>query len=416
MRPKNRSIRIPIIGLLCGLIAYCGILAVGVWIYRTDILGYRKQFDEKKNWRYMVHINDRKNRERDENTLENYYFNAGDIFRFSVAKQDIVERVETDVSVEYFAVCDEYIFFSASGGETYQSAKIWRYDRETEKCELFGEFDFRIYELAVYDGYLFYGYMDIYVCPVDGNPEKDSVSLRALFTEDDPMRDFHTVKYGDWRVGCFDRGGGIIEYIMNEENEDVILSEDSSNDSWFCVDGRFLHFTQGDGRLYYRWEDEEDEWEKHVIKCLNEEVYHNSQIFACNLTVEDGRIIGLLTASKNPLEGAFLRQKDVKYDILFELQPEEHTSEILYRTPNNRTRILGYQAGNVYILQDSVICRENLAGENREQLWDLSEEEWYVYNEENEFRTVYFDWLGDNLIVRTMVDKEIWIKSISVSN
>ncbi len=412
MRPKNRNRRILIIGLLWGFIVYCGILAVGTWIYRTDILGYRKQFDEKKNWRYIVHISDRKNRERDENTLEDYYFVAGDVCRFSVAKQDIVEQVGTDESMDCFAVCDEYIFFSASGGETYESAKIWRYDREDEKCELFGECDFRIYNLAVYDGYLLYGDMDIYVCPVDGNLEKDSVSLRALFTEDDPMTDFHTVKYGDWRVGCFDKGGGKIEYIMNEENEDIIWSEDRTNDSWFCVDGRFLHFTRGDGRFYYRWE---DEWEKHVIKCLNEETYRKSQIFAHNLKVEDGRIIGLLTASRNPNTGVLLWQEDVRYDILFELQPEEHTSEILYRTPNNRTRILGYQAGTVYILQDSVICRESLTGENREQLWDLGEEEWYVYQEQNT-RTVYIDWLGDNLIVRTMVDGEPWIKSISVSN
>lgn len=47
-RPENRNIRILFIGLLWGFIVYCGILAVGTWIYRTDILGYRKQFDEKK--------------------------------------------------------------------------------------------------------------------------------------------------------------------------------------------------------------------------------------------------------------------------------------------------------------------------------------------------------------------------------
>ena len=58
MRPKNRNKRILIISLLCGFIVRYIFLAVDIWRHRS-------QFDEKKNWQYIVHINDQKNREID---------------------------------------------------------------------------------------------------------------------------------------------------------------------------------------------------------------------------------------------------------------------------------------------------------------------------------------------------------------
>lgn len=45
-------------------------------------------------------------------------------------------------------------------------------------------------------------------------------------------------------------------------------------------------------------------------------------------------------------------QSDIEDDLLFEINLETDTSRIVYSTKNNRTRIIGYKTGAVYLLQD----------------------------------------------------------------
>ena len=53
----------------------------------------------------------------------------------------------------------------------------------------------------------------------------------------------------------------------------------------------------------------------------------------------NGEIIGLLHVPKNPMN---LSQKELKYDVLFRLDPETGESSILYCARNKCTRIIEY--------------------------------------------------------------------------
>ncbi len=118
------------------------------------------------------------------------------------------------------------------------------------------------------------------------------------------------------------------------------------------------------------------------------------------VTWEDGKIIGMLTVSKDPNSSILLGQYAVRNDLLFEIDMEMDTSRILYSTKNNETRIIGYRDGVVYLLRDDAVYQEELGGGERLELLDLQESGLNLYNEDGKHLDLAFDWQGDNLIIR----------------
>ena len=118
------------------------------------------------------------------------------------------------------------------------------------------------------------------------------------------------------------------------------------------------------------------------------------------MTWEDGKIIGLLTVSKDSNNSIRLKQYEVRNDLLFEIKLETDTSRIIYSTENNKTRIIGYRDGIVYLLKDDVIYQEELDGGEQLELLDLRESGLSLYAEDGKHLDITFDWQGDNLIIR----------------
>ena len=118
------------------------------------------------------------------------------------------------------------------------------------------------------------------------------------------------------------------------------------------------------------------------------------------VTWEDGKIIGMLTVSKDPNSSILLEQYAVRNDLLFEISLETDTSRLLYSTENNETRIIGYRDGVVYLLRDDVFYLEELEEGEQLELLDLRESGLKLYNEDGKHLDLTFDWQGDNLIIR----------------
>lgn len=100
------------------------------------------------------------------------------------------------------------------------------------------------------------------------------------------------------------------------------------------------------------------------------------------------KIIGIMQV---PLGARFrgdrIKQRGLRYDILFSYDPETETCEVLYQPKNNRTRIIGYQDGEVYLFRKNKIYRENLDSGKKEELATIPESETYT-----------FDWWKDYLL------------------
>ena len=83
-----------------------------------------------------------------------------------------------------------------------------------------------------------------------------------------------------------------------------------------------------------------------------------------------------------------IRQEQLRYDVLFKLDPETGESSILYKARNNRTRVIGYQDGVIYLLKNFRIYTQDVENGKRELFLKLPRDNSYT-----------FDWQGDHLIV-----------------
>lgn len=329
-----------------------------------------------------------------EEVSADYFFSTKTIYQFSISEQEIVGTYGEDEWIANYAVCDKYIFYLTDTGKVDTSEKIWKYDRLTGTSELFLETQY-CYCMTVYDGYLFYGSEDIYICPIDGDPEKDNVSLMKQFSEDAPIN--QEILYKGWRVKRDIRKDSsrrpCIMYVM-DGNEVIIENEFHRGSIW--AEGQWILFSKDadTSRFYYQ---KEDESEKYQVECLSDNAFRYSEIWDKNIVYEDGKIIGLLTISNNARTGFDLIQKDVENDLLFEIDLETNTSKILYSTENNQTRIVGYQDGMVYLFENGAVYKEQLTGNDREMLLDLKAKGWNIFDSAE----IYFNWWGNHLVIWT---------------
>ena len=81
-------------------------------------------------------------------------------------------------------------------------------------------------------------------------------------------------------------------------------------------------------------------------------------------------------------------QDELKCDVLFRLNPNTGESSILHRTLNNRTRIIGYQDGVIYLLKNFKIYSRTVENKEEKMLVELPKDTYYE-----------FDWQGDYLVV-----------------
>lgn len=366
--------------------------------------------ENKPHSKYIVmNINGDKNDSEDD-----YFFKTSrTIYQFSISEQEIIDSIRyEDGVIDDFAVCDEYIFFLTGRGMR-EPEKIWRYDRESRTCEVYLETD-NCYRMAVYDGNLLYGQDDVFVCPIDGNPDEDCVSLMEQFGDTDSIVQSREISYQGlriWRVYLNSRHTYYIAQVVDEENNEIILSNsigmtDYSAGDEIWVDGEWVYFNQ-DGRTLLFYYQKGFGSDRQKIECLDDRQYRYSKIDPLNMTVEGEKIFGILPVLKN------LKTDDAKKDVLFEIDMENGSSRIIYDTKNSKTKIIGYQEGTVYLLKDDVIYEEDIEGKKCEKVFDLREED-FCDVETQYLREFHFYWKGNNLIIWAILDNEVIIRSFSV--
>ena len=228
-----------------------------------------------------------------------------------------------------------------------------------------------------------------YVCPVDKDLKTDCVEVNDLFPEEDRTGMEQEILYQGLRIKR--------QYDEEKERYEITgLLEMESGRSLFTF-GQKCTIKAGeklvalsckrDVRNCPYWV--EGDPKEYGIKCLNRDEYKYSEIQQDKLAVENGEIIGLVHAVKNiRCNPSGIRQEQLRYDVLFKLDPETGESSILYKARNNRTRVIGYQDGVIYLLKNFRIYTQDVENGKRELFLKLPRDNSYT-----------FDWQGDHLIV-----------------
>lgn len=109
--------------------------------------------------------------------------------------------------------------------------------------------------------------------------------------------------------------------------------------------------------------------------------------------IEGDTIIGVFQITKGTrglTTTNIIRERELKKELLVSINYNTGDSEILFNTKNNKTRIIGYSNGNIYLLKDSKIICQNLS--------DNSEKEIYTLTYDGD-KQLSFSWVGNRLII-----------------
>lgn len=228
-----------------------------------------------------------------------------------------------------------------------------------------------------------------YICPVDGDLKTDCVEVNDLFPEEDRTGTEQEILYQDLRIKRqydAEKEKYEITGLLEMESERSLLT--FGQRCTIKVGGKLVALScKRDVRNCPYWV--EGDPEEYGIKCLNKDEYKYSEIQQDKLTVENGEIIGLMHVVKNiRCNPSGIWQEQLKYDVLFRLNPETGESSILYKARNNRTRVIGYQDGVIYLLKNYRIYTQDIENGKRELFLKLPKDSSYT-----------FDWQGDYLIV-----------------
>lgn len=140
-----------------------------------------------------------------------------------------------------------------------------------------------------------------------------------------------------------------------------------------------------------------DETCEKIEHALSEMEYNYVEVRLAYLDQSGDNVIGITQVPRNPrYQASRISQLGLRYDILFSYDPQTEACEILYQPKNNRTRIIGYQDGMVYLFRKNKIYRENLDSGKKEELATIPESETYT-----------FDWWKDYLLVLDHTKNEL---------
>ena len=130
--------------------------------------------------------------------------------------------------------------------------------------------------------------------------------------------------------------------------------------------------------------------EQNMIDCLSRDMYKNSKLHEIYMCQESkNTLIGMLSISQDPRVNIHMYQNSIESDILFRLNIDTGESEIIYDTQDNKTKIIGFDKGTVFLLKnDYKIYAQSIGGEMLE-IASVPEGD-----------SMIFEWYGDNLIIR----------------
>lgn len=229
----------------------------------------------------------------------------------------------------------------------------------------------------------------VYVAPLDGGNPCDFVDATGLFPGRSESGKPEKIIYGgvvmerqyDWETGRYE----ITEVLAEESGRSIFITDKK----YVKVGGKEVSFWLDDEEGGF-WYCVEGEPARQRISCLEGNEYKYSYLLEEKITVEGGKVIGLIHVVKDwRSHWNATYQSELRYDVLFGLEPETGASAVLYRTEDRQTRILGYRDGIIYLFADYKIYGQFLDSGEKRLLYTLPEHPYYQ-----------FDWQGDYLLVR----------------
>ena len=367
-------------------------------------------FEEKGGYR-VEYVNSDVNPCKDE---ERYFYLYGvrSLRSFSFATgitEEFVSCSDEDDSITGFAVWEEYIYYIVKHayyveGRGYRyDFELWKLNYETgEQTMLISKEDMLQFNngeplgnkncyVDVCGNYIFLGLTSgfEYMCPIDGNILTDSFDVDTLFPEEDKSGELQKVVFDGIQVERYFYGERYLtKEIRDEDGVRILVESTTGNDNYVFARGEKVNFRKEHATRSLQYSlGEKERWEQ--IHCLQGNTYEKSDIFNYYLTVEDGKIIGLLCVSKHPLNTLPENTSDIRKDILFELDIETGESRILYDTKNNRTKIIGYREGIVYVAKKGKVYSQYIDGSEWTELFALPDGNKY-----------YIEWQAGYLIIK----------------
>lgn len=360
-------------------------------------------FEEKGGYR-VEHVNSDVNPCKDEERFF-YLYDIRTLRSYSFEDGTIQEHISLSVDNEWiynYTVWEEdiyyvIVYYMAGKGRSneYELRKLnYETGEETvlvtreDMLRLNGGETIRPY-VQIYGGYILLKLSTryVYMCPIDGDILTDSFDVNTLFPEEDQSGEIQQAVYDGIQVErYFDDGRYIIVGTRSQEGQEIWV--DYYKDRSAYVEGQRVQFRRErySGSLQYSL-DGQRTWQP--VTCLQEKIYEMSDIYEEYLTVEDGKIIGLLCVSKHPLESFNISASETRKDILFELDIETGESRILYDTRNNKTKIIGYREGAMYLVKAGKVYSQQLDGSERMALFNLPKDSKYS-----------IDWQAGYMIVK----------------
>ncbi len=397
-----RKILTTLINLLLTFLLYC----CGEVVTQIDDVSFEHLKHVYVNGCYLVeHINSEVNCKA--NNTDYFYSNGRGVFRYSLKEGITTACVFIDdlqYTIEDFAVWNDYIYYVRENSE---ECELWKCNYETgEETMLLSDDDITMYNdgeklkrgiygrshfyIDIYEDYLFYSiyYEPEYICPVEGDILKDSFCISTLFEDDNKSGDIRETEFEGINIkGHYDFEHERYETIeiRGRKGEKILYTYNQDN---ILVNGKRVNFVKEPGTYNFQYSFEGEE-EQHDIECLCEEKYEYSKIQDEHLTVENGKIIGMISVSRHPNIDSYLYQSNIDSDILFDLDIETGESEILYDTKSNQEKIIGYEDGTLYLVRGGKVYSHLLDGGQEKELFDLPAEKEYI-----------IDWQAGYLIIR----------------
>ena len=228
-----------------------------------------------------------------------------------------------------------------------------------------------------------------YICPIDGELKTDCVEVNSLFPKEDKTGREQSILYRGMRIRrSYDaekKKYQVIE-LGEKDGRPEIFNSAPKDTATIRVAGKLISLGHQRNNMS-NWVEEGSEERR--IGCLNESVFDFSVIQPDKLMTENGEIIGLVHAIRNyTCDSWNPSQDELRYDVLFWFDPKTEKDGILYSPWNNRSRIIGYQDGVIYLLKDYKIYTRTVENEKEKLVVELPSDTNYM-----------FDWQGDYLIV-----------------
>lgn len=352
--------------------------------------------------RYLVNqINSDKNRNKSDDSY--FYADKYNIYRYAISDAGTTICVQLAKEDGYFiddyAVYEDEIYYIKSNGNMFE-LRCMNYLSGSEELLLsnrdmaqfnegkqLGTYEYPAVD--AYGGYLFFAIVEKYeyMCPIEGDIKTDSIHLNSLFESEGQSGDIQRVVYD----------GIVIErYVVSEGKYEIRSIKDIQGYKILYLNAEpSIEVNDKQIRFYKNWKTGDIWYQvdesvlKNIVSIFRGDEYKNSHINEDYLTIEDGKIIGVLSVSRHWAEYKYLDQYNLDRDVLFELDIETGESRILLDTKNNITKIIGYQNGIVYTVKNEKVYVHELATKEETVLLDLPKGKNYI-----------IDWQADYLIIR----------------